>query len=153
MPDEPPRTLGWAIPVVAVFLILLLVTLRLVEYQDAVRVSLTLKTGESLDRVFGEAYLQQGEAFAVQAEQLVDIDLGGYGGAEGRRLQAKIGEITPFETPPLYRVRVDLPDDFDVDSLSGATPGPIQLEAKILTQRRSLFDKLFGAFRVLSRDL
>jgi len=27
------------------------------------------------------------------------------------------------------------------------------VEAKILTQRKTLFDKLFGAFRVMSRDL
>jgi hypothetical protein len=153
MPDEPPKALGFAIPVVAVSLVLLLVTLRFVEYQDAVRVSLTLKTRESFSRAYGEAFVQQSEAAAVQAEQLVDIDLGGYGKAKVRRLQAKVGEITAFETSSLYRVRIELPADFDVASLAGTPPGPIQLEAKILTQRRSLFDKLFGAFRVLTRDL
>lgn len=153
MPDEPPKALGLAIPVVAAFLILLLVTFRLVEYQDAVRVSLTLKTRESFGRAYGEAYLQQGEAAAVHAEQIVDIDLGGYGGAKGRRLQAKVGEITAFEMHSFYRVRVDLPPDFDLGSLSGAPPGSIQVNAKILTQRKNLYEKLFGAFRILSRDL
>lgn len=153
MPDEPPKALGLAIPVITALLVLSLVALRLVEYQDAVRVSLTLKTRESFGRAYGEAYLQQGEAAAVRAEQIVDIDLGGYGGAKGRRLQAKVGEITAFDPHAFYRVRVDLPPDFEVGSLSGAPPGPIQVEAKILTQKKNLFDKLFGAFRLLSRNL
>lgn len=153
MPDEPPKALGLAIPVVSALLVLSLVTLRLVEYQDAVRVSLTLKTTESFGRAYGEAYLQQGEAATVRAEQIVDIDVGGYAGAKGRRLQAKVSEITAVDLHPFYRVRVDLPPDFEVGSLSGASPGPIQVEAKILTQKQNLFDKLFGAFRVLSRDL
>jgi hypothetical protein len=153
MPDEPPRALGLAIPVVAVLLILLFATLRIVEYQDAVRVKLTLKTRESFGRAYGEAYLQQGEASAVRAEQIVNIDLGGYGGAQRRSLQAKVGEITAFDMQSFYRVRVDLPPDFEVGSLSGAPSGPIQVEAKILTQKRNLFEKLFGAFRGLSRDL
>jgi len=153
MPDEPPRVLGLAIPAIAVLFILLLVTFRLVEYQDAVRVNLTLKTRESFGHAYGEAYLQQGEAAAVRAEQIVDIDLGAYGGAKSRWLQAKVGEITPFDVHSFYRVRVDLPPDFDVNSLSSASPGPIQVEAKILTQKKTLFDKLFGAFRVMSRDL
>lgn len=153
MPDEPPKALGLAIPVVAAFLVLLFVTLRLVEYQDAVRVSLTLKTTESLGRAYGEAYLQQAEAAAVHAEQIVDIDLGGYGGAKRRSLQAKVAEITAFDMHSFYRVRVDLPPDFNVGSLSGAPPDSIQVEAKILTQKKNLFDKLFGAFRVLSRNL
>jgi len=150
MPDEPPKVLGFAIPVVAALLILLLVTLRLVEYQDGVRVSLTLKTTESSGHSYGEAYLQQGEAAAVRAEQIVDIDLGAYGAAKTRSVQAKVGEITAVDVPSFYRVRVDLPSDFDVSSLS---PGSIRVEAKILTQRKTLFDKLFGAFRVMSRDL
>jgi hypothetical protein len=153
MPDEPPKVLGLAIPLVAVSLVLLIVALRFVEYQDTVRVSLTLKPKESFGRAFGEAFLQQGEAAAVQAEQLVDIDLGGYAKAHERQLQAKVGEITAFETSSLYRVRIDLPPDFDVGSLASPPAGPIQLEAKILTQKKSLFDKLFGAFKVLSRDL
>jgi hypothetical protein len=153
MPDEPPKVLGFAIPVVAALLILLLVTLRLVEYQDAVRVSLTLKTTESSGHSYGEAYLQQGEAAAVRAEQIVDIDLGAYGSAKTRSVQAKVREITPVDIPSFYRVRVDLPTDFDVSSLSNAPPGSIQVQAKILTQRKTLFDKLFGAFRVISRDL
>lgn len=153
MPDEPPKVLGGAIPVVAVLLILLLMTLRLVEYQDAVRVSLTLKTRESFGRAYGEAFLQQGEAAAVRANQIVDIDLGNYAGAKTRSLQAKVGEITTFEVQSFYRVRVDLPPDFDVNSLSGAPPDSIQVQAKILTQRKNLFDKLFGAFRGMSRDL
>jgi len=153
MPDEPPRVLGFAIPVVAVLFILLLVTLRVIEYQDAVRVSLTLKTRESFGRAYGEAYLQQGEAAAVRAEQIVDIDLGPYGGAKGRWLQAKVGDVTAFDVHPFYRVRVDLPLEFDVNSLSSAPPGPIQVEAKILTQKKTLFDKLFGSFRAMSRNL
>lgn len=153
MPDEPPKALGLAIPVIAALLILLFVTLRHVEYQDAVRVSLILKTKESFGRAYGEAYLQQGEAAAVSAEQTVDIDLGGYGGAKSRWLKAKVSEISAVDMPSFYRVRVDLPPDFDVSSLSGAPRGPIQVEAKILTQRKNLFDKLFGAFRVLSRNL
>lgn len=152
MPDEPPKVLGFAIPVVAALLILLLVTLRLVEYQDAVRVSLTLKTTESSGHSYGEAYLQQGEAAAVRVEQIVDIDLGAYGAAaKTRSVQAKVREITALDL--FYRVRVDLPPDFDVSSLSNAPPGSIRVEAKILTQRKTLFDKLFGAFRVMSRDL
>ena len=148
MPDEPPRVLGLAIPVVAVLLILLFATLRLVEYQDAVRVKLTLKTRESFGRAYGEAYLQQSEASAVRAEQIVNIDL------DGRRsLEAKVGEITAFDMQSLYRVRVDLPPDFEVGSLSGAPSGPIQVDAKILTQKKNLFDRLFGAFRGLSRNL
>ena len=152
MPDEPPKVLGFAIPVVAALLILLLVTFRLVEYQDAVRVSLTLKTTESSGRSYGEAYLQQGEAAAVRAEQIVDIDLGAYG---ARSVQAKVREITAVDMPSFYRVRIDLPPDFDVSSLSlsSAPLGSIRVEAKILTQRKTLFDKLFGAFRVMSRDL
>jgi hypothetical protein len=153
IPDEPPRALGLAIPVVAVLLILLLVTLRLVEYQDAVRVNLTLKTREPFGRAYGEAYLQQGEAAAVRAEQIVDIDLAGYGEAKRRSLQARVGEITAFDMHSFYRVRVDLPPDFDVGSLSSAPRGPIQVEAKILTQKKNLFDKLFGTFRGLSRNL
>jgi len=153
MPDEPPKVLGLAIPVVAALLILLFVTLRLIEYQDAVRVNLTLKTKESFGHAYGEAYLQQGEAAAVRADQIVDIDLGSYAGGKSRSLQAKVGEITTFDVQSFYRVRVDLPPDFDVSSLSGAPPGSIQVQAKILTQRKNLFDKLFGAFRVLSRDL
>lgn len=151
MPDEPPKAIGFAIPAVAVFFVLILVALRLVEYQDAVRVSLTLKTKESFGRMYGEAYLPQGEAATVQAEQIVNIDLGGYAG--GKRLQAKVGEIAAFDVPSLYRVRVDLPPDFDVNSLAATSPGPIQVEAKILTQKKTLFDKLFGAFRVMSRNL
>src|ERR1041384_5858260 len=152
MPDEPPKVLGFAIPVVAALLILLLVTLRLVEYQDAVRVSLTLKTTESSGRSYGEAYLQQGEAAAVRAEQIVDIDLGAYGAAKTRSVQAKVREITAVDMPSFYRVRVALPPDFDVSSLP-SPPRSIRVEAKILTQRKTLFDKLFGAFRVMSRDL
>ena len=153
MPDEPPKVLGLAIPLVAVFLILLLVTFRLVEYQDGVRVSLTLKTKQSFGQAYGEVYLQQGEAAAVHAEQIVDIDLGGYAGAKGRRVQARVGEVTALDVTSFYRVRVDLPPDFQVGSLAGAAAGPIQVEAKILTQKKNLFDKLFGAFRGLSRDL
>ena len=153
MPDEPPRALGFAIPMIAVLFILLLVTLRLIEYQDAVRVSLTLKTRESFGRAYGEAYLQQGEAAAVRAEQIVDVDLGAYGGAKTRWLHGKVGEITAFDIRPFYRVRVDLPPDFDVNSLPSASPGPIQVEAKILTQKKTLFDKLFGAFRIMSHNL
>ncbi len=97
MPDEPPKALGLAIPLITALLVLLLVTLRLVEYQDAVRVSLTLKTRESFGPAYGEAYLQQGEAAAVRAEQIVDIDLGGYGAAKERSVQAKVGEITAFD--------------------------------------------------------
>lgn len=148
MPDEPPKVLGLAIPVIAILLIFLFVTLRLVEYQDAVRVSLTLKTTESFGRAYGEAYLQQGDAAAVHAEQMVDIDLGGT-----KRMQAKVGEITVFDMNSFYRVRVDLPPDFDVSSLSSAPSGPIQVQAKILTQKKTLFDKLFGAFQGLSRNL
>ena len=153
MPDEPPRVLGFAIPLVAVLFILLLVTLRVVEYQDAVRVSLTLKTKDSFSRAYGEAYLQQGEAAAVRAEQIVDIDLGAYGGAKSHSLQAKVGDITAFDEHPFYRVRVDLPPEFDVNTLSSAPRGPIQVEAKILTQKKTLFDKLFGSFRAMSRNL
>lgn len=153
MPDEPPRVLGFAIPLVAVLFILLLVTLRVVEYQDAVRVSLTLKTKDSFSRAYGEAYLQQGEAAAVRAEQIVDIDLGAYGGAKSHSLQAKVGDITAFDEHPFYRVRVDLPPEFDVNTLSSAPRGPIKVEAKILTQKKTLFDKLFGSFRALSRNL
>jgi hypothetical protein len=153
MPDEPPRVLGFAIPLVAVLFILLLVTLRVVEYQDAVRVSLTLKTKDSFGRAYGEAYLQQGDAATVRAEQIVDIDLGAYGGAKSRRLQAKVGDIAAFDVHPFYRVRVDLPPEFDVNTLSSAPPGPIQVEAKILTQKKTLFDKLFGSFRAMSRNL
>ena len=153
MSDEPPRVLGLAIPVVAVLFVVLLVTLRLVEYQDAVRVSLTLKTKDSFGRAYGEAYLQPGEAAAVRAEQIVDIDLGGYGGAKSRSLQAKVGDITTFDVHPFYRVRVDLPPEFDVSTLSSAPPGPIQVQAKILTQKKTLFDKLFGSFRAMSRNL
>jgi hypothetical protein len=148
MPDEPPKVLGVAIPVVAGLLIVLFVALRLVEYQDAVRVNLTLKTSESFGRAYGEAYLQQGEAAAVHAEQVVDIDLGGT-----RRLQAKVVEVTAFEVNSFYRVRVDLPAEFDVSSLSSAPTGPIQVQAKILTQKKTLFDKLFGALQGLSRNL
>jgi hypothetical protein len=151
MPDEPPKVLSVAIPAVAVLLVLLFITLRFVEYQDAVRVNLTLKTKESNGSAYGEAYLQQGEAAAVRADQVVDIDL--YAGGERRSLQAKVGEITTFDVPSFYRVRVDLPPDLDVASLSGAAPGSIQVEAKILTQRKNLFDKLFGAFQSLSRNL
>ena len=153
MPDEPPKVLGGAIPVVAVLLILLLMTLRLVEYQDAVRVSLTLKTRESFGRAYGEAFLQQGEAAALRPEQMVVIDLGRNGEPKSRKVEAKVAEVTAFDVPSFYRVRVDLPPDFDVNSLSSAPPGPIQVEAKILTQKKTLFDKLFGAFRVMSRDL
>lgn len=153
MPDEPPRVLGLAIPIIAVMLTLLLVTLRLVEYQDAVRVSLTLKTRESFGRAYGEAYLQQGDAAAVRAEQVVDIDLGAYGGPKGRWLHAKVGDVTAFDVHPFYRVRVDLPSEFDANSLSIAPSGPIQVEAKILTQKKTLFDKLFGAFRNMSHNL
>jgi hypothetical protein len=153
MPDEPPRVIGFAIPLVAVLFILLLVTLRVVEYQDAVRVSLTLKTKDSFGRAYGEAYLQQGDAATVRAEQIVDIDLGAYGGAKSRRLQAKVGDIAAFDVHPFYRVRVDLPPEFDVNTLSSAPPGPIQVEAKILTQKKTLFDKLFGSFRAMSRNL
>jgi hypothetical protein len=153
MPDEPPRVLGFAIPLVAVLFILLLVTLRVVEYQDAVRVSLTLKTKDSFGRAYGEAYLQQGDAATVRAEQIVDIDLGAYGGAKSRRLQAKVGDIADFDVHPFYRVRVDLPPEFDVNTLSSGPRGPIQVEAKILTQKKTLFDKLFGSFRAMSRNL
>ena len=153
MPDEPPRFLGVAIPVIAGLLVFVLMAFRLVEYQDAVRVSLTLKTEESLGRVYGEAYLQQGEASAVRAEQVVDIDLGGYRGAKSRWLQAKVGEIKAADVRSFYWVRVDLPTDFDVSSLPSTPPDSIQVEAKILTQKNNLFDKLFGAFRVLSRNL
>jgi hypothetical protein len=153
MPEEPPRKLGWAIPVVAVLLILSVVTFRFVEYQDAVRVSLTLKTKETFGHAYGEAFLQQGEAAAVRTEQTVVIDLGSYGGPKSGRLQAKVGEVTAFDVPSFYRVRVDLPPDFDVRSLSSAAPGQIQVQAKILTQKKTLFDKLFGAFRAMSRDL
>ncbi len=150
MPDEPPRALGLAIPIVAALLIFLLVTLRLIEYQDAVPVSLTLKASDSFGRTYGEAYLPQGDAAAVRAEQIVEIDLGA---DEGRRLQAKVGEITMFDSHSLYRVRVDLPPDFALGSVSGASPEAIQVQATILTRKRNLFDKVFGAFRVLSRDL
>ena len=153
MPDEPPRVIGFAIPVVAVLFIFLLVTLRVVEYQDVVRVSLTLKPKESFGRAYGEAYLQQGEAAAVRTEQIVDIDLGPYGGTKGRWLQAKVGDVTAFDVHPFYRVRVDLPPEFDVNTLSSAPAGPLQVEAKILTQKKTLFDKLFGSFRAMSRNL
>ena len=153
MPDEPPKALGLAIPVVAALLILLLTTLRFVEYQDAVRVNLTLKTKESFGSAYGEAYLHQREAAAVRTDQIVDINLGSYGGAKRRSLQAKVAEITTFDVQSFYRVRVDLPPDFDAGALAGTPPGSIQVEAKILTQRKNLFDKLFGAFRTLSRDL
>src|SRR5262245_38459094 len=79
MPDEPHKVIGFAIPVIAILLAVLFVTLRFVEYQDSVRVTLTLKPRESFGRAYGEAYLQQGEAAAVQAEQIVDMDLGSYG--------------------------------------------------------------------------
>lgn len=138
MADDPPRVLGFAIPVVAALLVLSLVGLRLVEYQDTVPVSLTLKT--EVGRAYGEAYLEPGQAGAVHAEQVVDIDLG------GRRLRAKVGDVSAFDTHSFYRVRVDLPPDF-------APPDAIQVQARILTQRENLFDKLFGAFRVLSRNL
>jgi len=140
MADDPPRVLGSAIPVVAALLILSLVTLRLVEYQDTVPVILTLKTGDSFGRAYGEAYLDPGLAGAVRAEQVVDIDLG------GRRLQAKVGEISALDMHSFYRVRVDLPSDFVLGDA-------IEVQARILTQRENLFDKLFGAFRVLSRNL
>lgn len=153
MPDEPPKVLGFAIPVVAVLLICLLVTLRLVEYQDVVRVSLTLKTTESSGHSYGETYLQQSEAASVRAEQIVDIDLGAYGAAKTRSVQAKVREITAVDIPSFYRVRIDLPPDFDVSSFPTAPSGSIRVQAKILTQRKTLFDKLFGAFRVMSRDL
>src|SRR5262249_1994973 len=153
MPDEPPKMLGLAIPVVAALLIVLFVTLRLVEYQDVVRVNLTVKRSESFGRAYGEAYLQQGEATAARAEQTVDIDLGGRGGTERHRQQGKVSEVSAFDIPSFYRVRVDLPPEFDVNSLSSASPGSIHVEAKILTQKKTLFDKLFGAFRVMSRNL
>jgi len=152
MPDEPPKALGLAIPIVAALLIVLLVTLRLVEYQDGVPINLTLKASDSLGRAYGEAYLPQGQAATVRAEQIVDIDLGAYPGG-GRRLQAKVGEITTFDTHSFYRVRVDLPPDFALGSLAGATPGAVQVQATILTQKENLLDKLFGAFRHLSRDV
>ena len=150
MPDEPPKVLGFAIPVIAVLFVLLFVMLRFVEYQDAVRVSLTLKTRESFGGAYGEVYVQQSDASAIRPEQVVDIDLGVYGGS---RLQARVREIAAFDVPSFYRVQVDLPADFDLHSLSTSPPGPIQVEAKILTQKKTLFDKLFGAFRVMSRDL
>lgn len=153
MADEPPRVLGWAIPVVAILLTLILVALRLVEYQDVVPVSLTLKAGDSFGRAYGEAYLQQGEASVIRAEQAVDIDLSGYGGLKGSRLRAKVREITPFDMNSLYRLRVDLPSDFALESLSGASPDAVRVEAKILTQKQDLFHKLFGAFRVITRNL
>lgn len=153
MPDEPPKVLGLAIPVIAVLFVLLFVTLRFVEYQDAVRVSLTLKTRESFGRAYGEVYVPQSDASAIRPEQVVDIDLGAYGGTNRPRLQARVRDVAVFDVTSFYRVQVDLPADFDLHSLSTAPPGPIQVEAKILTQKKTLFDKLFGAFRVMSRDL
>src|SRR5262245_16007177 len=116
MPDEPPKMLGLAIPVVAALLIVLFVTLRLVEHHDVVRVNLTVKRSESFGRAYGEAYLQQGEATAVRAEQIVDIDLGGHGGTKRHRQQGKVSEVSAFDIPSFYRVRVDLPPEFDVNS-------------------------------------
>jgi hypothetical protein len=143
MADDPPRVLGFAIPVVAALLILSLTASHFVEYQDAVSVSLTLKAGDSYGRAYGEAYLEPGQAGAVRVDQAVDMEL------SGQRLRAKVGEITPFDMHTLYRVRVELPPDFVLGSFSG-TP---HVQARILTEKKVLFDKLFGAFRVLSRNL
>jgi hypothetical protein len=152
--EHPPAVLGIGLVVIAIVLASSVGALRLVEYQETVPISLTLRTEDGAHLVYGEAYMRPQEMTRVQPGQVVQIDGGGQFGLPAVHAEAQIRAITVVSENALYAVRVDLPPELAAGLRSSTTaPEGVQLQGKILTQKENLLDKLFGFFRMIAQSI
>lgn len=148
--DDPPRFLSVAIIIIAAVLGILVVAARSIEYEDAVPILLTLKVSESSDQVYGVAYLRPEEMMKVRTGQLVRVEFGPHQGRDHSSIEAIVSNISNVNKAGLCSVRVDLSVDVIASSgLRTAFEQEMQTQAKVLTQKMRLFDKLFGVLRTL----
>jgi hypothetical protein len=152
--DNPPPALGIGLVVIAVVLAAAVYALHWVEYQETVSVVLTLKTGDAAGAAYGETYMRPGEVTKVQAGQAVRLDWGRKPAAEGADAEATVGEVRAVGDGELYAVRVDLPPGQAEGPGVGPAPSPgARVQAKIITQKQNLLDKLFGFFRMIAQSI
>lgn len=152
--DNPPRSLGLAIPLVAVLLAISVTTLRWVEYQETVPINLTMRTVDSAHTIYGEAYMRPAEMSKVQVEQVVQIELSRNPSPENGRAEARVSEIKVFSENALYLVRVDVPAElFASSGINSTFQEGMQVQGKIVTQKQNLFDKLFSFFRMIAHGI
>jgi hypothetical protein len=152
--DNPPAALGVGLIIVAVVLAAAVGSLHWVEYQESVPLSITLKTADGGHAAYGEAYLRPQEMARVCTGQVVLIDWGGHLAPQAASAQATVGEIRTVSENALYGVRVELPTGSVEGSWIGpAPPHGTLLQGKILTQKQTLLDKLFGFFRMIAQSI
>lgn len=152
--DNPPTSLGVGLVLVAVMLAAAVGSLRWIEYQETVPVSLTVKTTDGGRTAHGEAYLRPHEMQQVRQGQVVRIDWGGNLAPQAADAEASVGEIKTVGENELYAVRVELPTGSVEGSWVGpAPPHGAQLQGKILTRKQNLLDKLFGFFRMIAQSI
>lgn len=152
--DNPPRILAVAIALVAVFLTISVMSLRWIEYQETVAVTLTLKTVDGTQAIYGEAYLRPGEMTKVQIDQVVKMELSRHPSLENGGAQATVREIKTVSENALYVLRVDVPAGLLANSGGNSTfQEGMQVQGKIVTQKQNLFDKLFSFFRMIAHGI
>lgn len=152
--DNPPRSLGIAIPVVAVLLAISMTTLRWIEYQETVPINLTMRTIDSAHTIYGEAYLRPAEMINVQVQQVVQMELSRNPLPEKGRSEATVSEIKTVSENALYLVRVDVPAELVASSgINSNFQEGMQVQGKIVTQKKNLFDKLFSFFRMIAHGI
>jgi len=148
--DEPPKFLSVAIVIVAILLGVVVVIARSIEYEETVPIALTLKAGESPNRIYGVAFLKQEEAARLRAGLAVRVEMSPRQARNRGLMEGSLNDISALNIGGFSSVRVDLPAELVTDSnLCDAVEQGTQMQAKVVTRKIRLFDRLFGVFRTL----
>jgi hypothetical protein len=152
--ENPPRALGIGMAAVAIVLGISVSALRWVEYQETVPVNLTLKTVDAGRTIYGEGFLQPDKMSQIQTRLVVQLELSPNEVAVSNYSEATISEIKTIGENSLYAIQVDLPAELIASSgLNSTFHEGMQVQGKILTQKKNLFDKLFSFFRMIAHSI
>ena len=152
--ENPPRSLGIGMVVVAIVLGISVATLRWIEYQESVPINLTLKTVDAGRTIYGEGFLRPQEMSKVQPRLIVQLELAPNKAAVTNHSEATISEIKTISENSLYSIRVDLPSELVAGSgINSTFHEGMQVQGKIFTEKKNLFDKLFTFFRMIAYSI
>ncbi len=152
--ENPPRSLGIGMVIVAIVLGISVATLRWIEYQESVPINLTLKTVDTGRTIYGEGFLRPQEMSQVQPRLIVQLELTPNKVAGTDHSEATISEIKTISENSLYSIRVDLPSELVASSgINSTFHEGMQVQAKIFTEKKNLFDKLFTFFRMIAYSI
>jgi hypothetical protein len=145
--DEPPRTLGLLIAVVAVLLAVAVIIGWSMTYQQTLAVTVDLRA-DAGQHLHGLAWLPAEQIVQVRDGQRVVVDLQSPMG--NSKILGQVVEVSPEAKDGLYEVRIEFPDVQPISALpeqgqfrSG------QDTATIFTQKIRVFVRVFSVFRTL----